>query len=46
VAARHRLACRWGEQPAPIFTSGKITYEVGGYLEATPHGGLAASTAW
>ena len=25
-----------------MFTSGKITYEVGGYLEATPYGGLAA----
>jgi hypothetical protein len=42
VAARHRLAGRWAEQPAPMFTSGKITYEVGGYGEATPYGGLAA----
>ena len=42
VAARHRLAGRWVEQPAPMFTSGKITYEVGGYVEATPYGGLAA----
>jgi hypothetical protein len=42
VAARHRLAGRWGEQPAPVFTSGKITYEVGGYVEATPYGGVAA----
>ena len=25
-----------------MFTSGKITYEVGGYVEATPYGGLAA----
>jgi hypothetical protein len=36
------LAGRWGEQAAPMFTTGKITYEVGGYLEATPYGGLAA----
>jgi hypothetical protein len=42
VAARHRLAGRWGEQVAPMLTTGKITYEVGGYLEATPYGGLAA----
>jgi hypothetical protein len=42
VAARHRLAGHWSEQPAPMFTSGKITYEVGGYVEATPYGGLAA----
>jgi hypothetical protein len=25
-----------------MFTSGKVTYEVGGYVEATPYGGLAA----
>jgi hypothetical protein len=42
VAARHRLAGRWGEQPVPMFTSGKISYEVGGHLEVTPYGGLAA----
>jgi hypothetical protein len=42
VAARHRLAGRWGEQPAPMFTSGRITYEVGGYVEATAYGGIAA----
>ena len=42
VAARHRLAGHWGAQPAPMFTSGKVTYEVGGNVEATPYGGLAA----
>jgi hypothetical protein len=42
VAARHRLAGRWGEQPEPMFTSGKITYEVGGNVEATAYGGIAA----
>jgi hypothetical protein len=29
-----------------MFTWGKITYEVGGYVEATPYGGLAAMHAW
>ena len=42
VGARHRLAGRWAERPAPMFTSGKIIYEVAGYVEATPYGGLAA----
>jgi Transposase DDE domain group 1 len=42
VAARHRLAGRWGEQPAPMLTSGTITYEVGGNVEATSYGGVAA----
>jgi hypothetical protein len=42
VAARHRLAGHWAEQPTPMFTSGKLTYEVGGNLEVTPYGGLAA----
>jgi hypothetical protein len=36
------LAGRWAEQPAPAFTSEKITYEVGGNVEATAYGGLAA----
>jgi len=42
VATRHRLAGRWAEQSTPMFTSGKVSYEVGGYVEATPYGGLAA----
>jgi hypothetical protein len=42
VAARHRLAGRWGEQPTPMLTTGKVTYEVGGYLDVTPYGGVAA----
>jgi hypothetical protein len=42
VAARHRLAGQWAEQPTPMFTSGKITYEVGGNVEATAYGGIAA----
>jgi hypothetical protein len=42
VVARHRLAGRWDEQPTPMFTSEKITYEVGGNVEATSYGGVAA----
>jgi len=42
VAARHRLAGHWAEQPTPMFTSGKITYEVGGNIDATAYGGIAA----
>jgi hypothetical protein len=42
VAARHRLAGRWAEQREPMLTSGKITYEVGGNVEVTPYGGVAA----
>jgi hypothetical protein len=33
---------RWAERPAPMLTSGKITYEVGGNVEATAYGGIAA----
>jgi hypothetical protein len=29
-----------------MFTSGKITYEVGGYLEATRTAGSPRCTAW
>jgi len=42
VSARHRLAGHWGAQPTPVLTSKKITYEVGGNVEATPYGGIAA----
>jgi len=42
VQARHALAGRWGVQLAPMLTSGKISYEVGGNVEATRFGGLFA----
>jgi hypothetical protein len=42
VAARHRQAGHWGEQSAPMLTSGKISYEIGGNVEATPYGGIFA----
>jgi hypothetical protein len=42
VEARHRQAGHWGERSAPMLTTGKISYEVGGNVEATPFGGLFA----
>jgi len=42
VQARHRLAGRWGERCEPMLTSGKITYEVGGNVDAMCLGGTAA----
>jgi hypothetical protein len=42
VQARQRLAGHWGERSAPMLTSGKINYEIGGNVEATPFGGLFA----
>src|SRR5881628_520383 len=40
VEARHRQAGHWGARPEPMLTSGKIGYEIGGKVEATPFGGL------
>src|SRR6185312_12733290 len=42
VQARHRLAGHWDARSEPMLTSGKISYEVGGNVEATPYGGLFA----
>ena len=42
VAVRHWLAGRWAALPAPMFTSGKVSYEVGDYREVTAFGGVAA----
>jgi len=42
VQARHRLAGRWGERCEPMLTSGKVTYEVGGNVDAMCLGGIAA----
>lgn len=42
MAARHRRAGHWAAQPKPMLTSGKIGYEVGGNVEATAFGGVAA----
>ena len=42
VEARHAQAGHWGIRLAPMLTSGKISYEVGGNVEATRFGGLFA----
>jgi hypothetical protein len=42
VAARHARAGHWGSRPVPMFTSGKVAYEVGGNVDATCFGGIAA----
>ena len=42
VAARHRLAGRWSPRPAPMLTAGPVHYEVGGNVDATCFGGIAA----
>jgi Transposase DDE domain group 1 len=42
VQARHRQAGHWDERSEPMLTSGKISYEIGGNVEATPFGGLFA----
>jgi hypothetical protein len=42
VAARHGLAGRWQDRPGPMLTSGKVAYEVGGNVDATCFGGIAA----
>lgn len=42
VAARHRLAGHWSPRPAPMLTAGPVHYEVGGNVDATCFGGIAA----
>jgi hypothetical protein len=42
VEARQRQAGHWGERSEPMLTSQKISYEVGGNVEATPFGGIFA----
>ena len=42
VAGRHALAGHWGERPVPMFGSGSVAYEIGGNVDATCFGGIAA----
>ncbi len=42
VAARHAQAGHWSPQVAPMLTTGTIGYEVGGNVDATCFGGIAA----
>jgi hypothetical protein len=43
VAARHARAGHWSARPKPMFTSGKVSYEVGANTDATCFGGIAAA---
>src|SRR2546421_7872221 len=43
VAARHGLAGHWGDRPAPMLSSGKVSYEVGANIDATCYGGVPAA---
>ena len=42
VNARHAQAGHWKPQPEPMFTSGKIHYEVGANIDAMNFGGMGA----
>jgi hypothetical protein len=42
VAARHARAGHWGRQTSPMFGSGSVAYEIGGNVDATCFGGVAA----
>ena len=42
VAARHALAGHWSAQPAPMFTSGKMHYEIGANTDVMNYGGIGA----
>ena len=42
VAGRHALAGHWSPRPVPVFGSGPVAYEIGGNVDATCYGGIAA----
>jgi hypothetical protein len=42
VAARHGRAGHWGARSRPMLNPGKVSYEIGGNVEATCFGGVAA----
>src|SRR5207247_4651734 len=42
VAGRHELAGHWGQQASPMFGSGPVAYVIGGNVDATCFGGVAA----
>lgn len=43
VAARHHKAGHWTAQEQPMFTSGPVHYEVGGYTDAMSYGGIGVA---
>ena len=42
VAARHARAGHWQAQRRPMFSPGKVHYEVGAYTDAMSYGGIGA----
>jgi len=42
VEARHAQAGRWSPQPHPMFSSGKVHYEIGANTDAMNYGGIGA----
>ena len=42
VAARHAQAGQWKAQPQPMFSSGKVHYEIGGNTDAMSYGSIGA----
>ena len=42
VAARHGRAGQWQAQPRPMFSSGKVHYEIGANTQAMSYGGISA----
>jgi len=42
VAARHDQAGHWSPQTEPMFTSGKVHYEIGANIDAMGYGGMGA----
>src|SRR5205814_10477699 len=39
---RHALAGHWSQRPVPVFGCGAVSYEIGGNVDATCFGGIAA----
>jgi hypothetical protein len=42
VAARHARAGHWSPQPQPMFSPGKVHYEIGANTDAMSYGGIGA----
>lgn len=42
VTKRHQQAGHWTERPDPMFSSGKVHYEIGANTDAMSYGGIAA----
>ena len=42
VSAKHQQAGHWRARPRPMFSGGKVHYEVGGHIDAMSYGGIGA----